>query len=101
MYCRNCGKEVDDNAIACPHCGCAVTRQRSGYGEPKTGIGALLGLFLGIIGLIIGLCLYPADTVERKTFLKGWGIAFAIEIIVVIILYAVVFSSILGALSSF
>lgn len=102
MYCKNCGKEVDDNAIACPHCGCAVSRaSRSSYGEPKTGLGALLGVFLGIIGLVIGLCLYPADTIERKTFLKGWAIAFVITIVLVIILYFAVFASVLGVLYSY
>ena len=99
MYCRNCGKEVDDNAIACPHCGCAVSKPASrSYGEPKTGMGALLGVFLGIIGLIIGLCLYPSETIERKTFLKGWGIAFAITVVVVIILYFAAVATLLGAL---
>lgn len=23
MYCRNCGKQVDDKAVVCIHCGCA------------------------------------------------------------------------------
>ena len=22
MFCRNCGKQIDDNAVFCPHCGC-------------------------------------------------------------------------------
>ena len=25
MYCKNCGKEVDANAVACPGCGCVPT----------------------------------------------------------------------------
>lgn len=25
MYCKNCGKEVDTNAVACPGCGCVPT----------------------------------------------------------------------------
>ena len=24
MYCRNCGKEINDNAVICINCGCAV-----------------------------------------------------------------------------
>lgn len=24
MYCRECGKEINDKAVVCIHCGCAV-----------------------------------------------------------------------------
>ena len=24
MYCKKCGKEIDDNAVICPSCGCAT-----------------------------------------------------------------------------
>lgn len=48
---------------------------QSKYNESKTGIGVVLGLFLGIIGLIIGICIYPEGTVARKTFIKhGLGL---------------------------
>ena len=80
MYCRKCGKEIDDEAIVCIGCGCAVeeTKKDTEQDTSKTGIGILMGFFLGIIGLIIGLCLYKEDTVARKTFLKAWGITFGI-----------------------
>lgn len=25
MYCKECGKEINDNAVVCIHCGCAVS----------------------------------------------------------------------------
>ena len=25
MYCRECGKEIFDKAVVCPHCGCATS----------------------------------------------------------------------------
>ena len=101
MYCKNCGKEVNDNAVVCIHCGSAIDNKPTTKlsGESKTGIGALLGIFLGLIGLIIGLCMYPNDSIERKTFMKGWAIAFIISAVLCIILYVTVFASILGAAS--
>ncbi len=45
-------------------------------GESKTAIGVLCGLFLGLIGLVIGLLLYKEGTYERKTFMKAWIISF-------------------------
>ena len=65
MYCRNCGKEIDDNASFCPSCGQSV----NGYGNPAPGpapasavydsdvsdksrlIAAILAWFLGCFGI--------------------------------------------------
>ena len=81
MFCKNCGKEINDNAAVCIHCGCAIEEKpqsKPEFKEDKKGMGALLGFFLGIIGLIIGICIYPAETNARKTFIKGWAICFGI-----------------------
>lgn len=101
MYCKNCGKEIDDNAYVCIHCGVRVDNkpvQTATEGDSKTGLGVVMALFLGLIGLIIGLCMYKSDSYERQTFVKGWGITFAICTVVAIILYVTVFASLFGAL---
>ncbi len=103
MYCKNCGKETDDNAYVCVHCGIRVENnvvQTATDGESKTGLGVVMALFLGLIGLIIGLCMYKSDSYERQTFVKGWGITFAISAVISIILYFTVFASLFGALGS-
>lgn len=70
-------------------------------GESKTGIGVVCGIFLGLIGLIVGICSFKEGTYERKTFIKGWAIAFGvtagIEIILSVLL--VVFVGVGGLLS--
>ena len=88
MYCRKCGKEIDDEAVVCIGCGCAVeeTKKDTEQDTSKTGMGILMGWLLGLIGLIIGLCLYKPDTVARKTFLKAWGITFGICFVLNIII---------------
>ena len=101
MYCQKCGKEINDDAVVCINCGCAVKKEdpiseinQKMYSEPKTGMGILLGIFLGLIGLIIGICLYPENTVARKTFIKSWGITFGITIGVTIII-SVIYSTVM------
>lgn len=92
MYCNHCGKEVDNKAVVCIHCGCSLEKEmktRPEDKEAKTGIGVVCGLFLGLIGLIIGVLCYKEGTIARKTFMKGWGIAFGISVVAGIIVGAV------------
>ena len=100
MYCRKCGKEIDDEAVVCIGCGCAVeeTKKDTEQDTSKTGMGILMGWLLGLIGLIIGLCLYKPDTVARKTFLKAWGITFGICVAIGVIFYVAYFFVVLGVL---
>ena len=37
MFCKNCGKEIDDNAIVCPHCGVQVRAVNDQNGQPYNG----------------------------------------------------------------
>jgi len=101
MYCSNCGQKVDDNAVICINCGCAINRPtntnntKKEYGESKALLGVIAALFLGLIGLLIGILVYPDNTVARKTFIKAWIITYIVSIVVsmlfVGILYAVLF----------
>ncbi len=100
MFCKTCGKEINDNAVICPNCGCSTNNkpiQQTG-GESKKTLGILLGLFLGLIGLIIGLVMFQSETEERATFMKGWTIGFVITLCVSVfigIIYGGVIASIL------
>lgn len=87
MNCKKCGAEIDNEAVVCPKCGCAVDKdqQNPKYNESKTGIGVLMGLFFGLIGFIIGVAIYPEGTVARKTFVKACLIVYLIRLAVTII----------------
>lgn len=43
-------------------------------------MGILFAIFLGLIGLIIGICMYKGGTVERDTFISGWWKGFFISL---------------------
>ena len=93
MYCKRCGKYNPEYTKVCLYCGSNelvndvrhtnnpnINSQE--YGRDKTSIGIILSLFLGIIGLIIGLLLYPAGTYERESFLNAWTKTFVVCLIV-------------------
>ena len=88
MFCRKCGNEVHDEAVICIHCGCELDNGKTrDNNQSKTGIGVVMALFLGVIGLIIGICIYPAGTIARKTFVKAWIWTFVIGVAIALILY--------------
>ena len=54
MFCQNCGKEIDDKAVICPHCGVPVTSSKPAVvsnGEKEWLVTLLLCIFLGGFGI--------------------------------------------------
>lgn len=49
MFCKNCGKEINDEAVVCVNCGCAVGKLQ-GTSEKSFVAALLLCLFFGIFG---------------------------------------------------
>lgn len=57
MYCRNCGKVIDDKAIVCPYCGVQVRNLRVQQNTTNTLaiIGFIFSFFIPIVGLICSI----------------------------------------------
>lgn len=84
MFCKNCGKEVEENAAFCPHCGAkldesapnppqwqpAPTTSPQQTDAPSMGF-AVLGFFFPIVGLIIWLCMMNTTPLRAKSAGKG------------------------------
>ena len=90
MFCANCGKYNPDGAKKCAYCGCEKLRKDkkikvSDYGFDKTLTGVLMCIFLDVIGLIIGILMYPSGTTERETFLRGWLKTFIVIVILAVV----------------
>lgn len=79
-YCQTCGAEINDLAEICPKCGVRCVPNVQGKPESSedkpikgTGLGFVLGFFLGLIGAL--LCHFLGDEKAKKT---AW-ITFIIE----------------------
>lgn len=57
MFCPKCGKEIMDEAVICPHCGCATKAGTNSVGERKTNIFAIVGFIFSFLFAIVGLVL--------------------------------------------
>lgn len=75
-YCSHCGKEVFEEAVICPHCGCAVggkgAKNITGEDEPSTGLN-VLSFFFPIAGLIIFLTLKDKEP-NKATAAGKWAL---------------------------
>jgi len=57
LFCPKCGKEIMDEAVICPHCGCATRIGAPHVEEQKTNIFALVGFILSFFFALAGLIL--------------------------------------------
>lgn len=59
MYCKNCGREIDDNAAVCPYCGVAVApwKQETAVKQSNTiaVVGFIFSFLIALVGLICSI----------------------------------------------
>ena len=100
-FCSHCGSEIDENAVICVKCGCAVNEEKNDSVESvkkaKTSLifgilgivfawlFAIIGHVLSIIGIVVGIKEYKATNKMTGLILSIIGEVCAI------------FSSIIGA----
>ena len=100
MFCRNCGKEIDDNAYVCPHCGVKVKdeeaerREQLAQADSGSKVGwGILSLLIPLVGLIL-FCLWRK---ERPQTAKVCGIC-AIVGVLLYIVFEIILSAVAAAL---
>ena len=71
MYCKNCGKEIDDLAVVCPNCGVATGNNQPASDDTGSIGWGLLGCCIPIVGLI--LFLVWRDTMPINSKAAGIG----------------------------
>ena len=83
-YCKNCGKEIDDAAVICPHCG-VQQEQLPVAGNDSGSIGwGILGCCIPIVGLV--LFLVWKDQKPKTAKMAGMGAL--ISVIASVAIYA-------------
>lgn len=84
MFCKNCGKEIDDKAVVCVHCGVATNGEEANPADkPSIGLN-ILSFFIPIVGLILYFTM-KKDTPKKASAIIKWTIA---SIIIYVVFYA-------------
>lgn len=88
MYCKNCGRTVDDTSSYCNNCGARIdNKPNADVSEDNSNLGfAILGFFIPIVGLILFLIYEEKKPKRAKSAGKGALIGFITEIVLAIIL---------------
>ncbi len=91
MFCKHCGKEIPENAAACPYCG-TKTAQAGNPGDGKSAGYAVLGFFFPIVGLILYLVWKDNYPLRAKSAGKG-----ALIGVIVSVVFGIIYGVIAGA----
>ena len=67
MYCKNCGKQIDDNATICPNCGTQTNGSPKTQGNDKVSMIVVLILTI-VVALSPFINMYYVDFFEKKSF---------------------------------
>lgn len=105
MYCKNCGRSVDDTSSYCNNCGARIdNKPNADVSEDNSNSGfAILGFFIPIVGLILFLIYEEKKPKRAKSAIKGALIGFITEIIlaiILVILYVVFAASLFNNISN-
>lgn len=76
MFCKNCGKEIDDRAAICPACGVPVQGADKEKPRNKTGSGlCIAGFIVSLLSLWLGMYFCIASIVAVVLSAIGMNIA--------------------------
>lgn len=105
MYCKNCGRSVDDTSSYCNNCGARIdNKPNADVSEDNSNLGfAILGFFIPIVGFILFLIYEEKKPKRAKSAGKGALIGFITKIvlaIILVILYVVFAASLFNNISN-
>lgn len=100
MFCKNCGQEIDDNAVVCPHCGVQVGKIEAPVNTNTNSntiaiVGFVFSFLIALVGLICSIMGYK-NAKEGAPY-KGLALAGIIISAISMGLSVLLYSIIIGA----
>lgn len=91
-YCSKCGKEIMDEAVVCPGCGCSQNNNAVQQNDSSSFGWALLGFCIPLVGLILYLVWKDNTPLKAKSAGKG-----ALVSVIVSVVFYLIYAVIIGA----
>lgn len=88
-YCSKCGKEIMDEAVICPNCGCAVASNKAGKSVEPDEVNVGLCILAALIPLF-GLIYWAVKHSDAPRGAKAVGVTALVSWIVCIVIGFVV-----------
>ncbi len=105
MYCKNCGQQIDEKTIYCPHCEANISIGSSVAVSDAPNIGfAIIGFIIPIVGLILYLVYESKQPQKAKSAGKGALIGFITKVVIsilLVVLYVMGVFSLVGNISDY
>lgn len=96
-YCNMCGKELMDEAVVCPGCGCAQQGNINAPADSKSFGWALLGFCVPLAGLILYLVWKDSTPLKAKSAGKGALISVILSVVFYVI-YAIIIGTVISTM---
>ena len=116
MYCSNCGKEIDNEAVVCPNCGVLTEKGKSannnstqqnqkvelwllslilgGCGFIMVWFVTIIGLILSVAGLVLGILSLRNEKLQKNKAIIGIALSgVTILIVIAVFIYTAVIIS--------
>ena len=99
MFCKNCGKEIDEKSYVCPYCGIKTDTDKAEKTDENSGSRAGWGILSFLIPLV-GLILFLTWKQDRPKTAKVCGISALVSVVLNVILSIIVYAVALGMLGT-
>ena len=99
MFCKNCGKGIDDNAYVCPHCGVKTEKNNADADSGSKAGWGVLSFLIPLVGLILFL-VWREERPNTANVCGKCALASVIVGVVIGIIYGVIVGSMVSSMLS-
>ncbi len=79
MFCKKCGKEIMNEAVICPNCGCSTDVKDTSENVTLAALSIVLAVLVPIVGLVLGIV--GTAKYRNEKYRNGCIIAIVLSII--------------------
>ena len=96
-FCSHCGKEIKDETVICPGCGCQVKE----LGEDSVNPGfVILSILIPIVGIIMAIAFWKKTPKAARAYLRAALITIAIEVVLGVLYYILIYATVFHFIDS-